>query len=114
MLRLKKRWQFLRVAATGHKWVAPSMVVQTWSHDEGELEEIFRVGFTVSKKVGGAIERNRVKRRLKAAAAKVLPDHARTGFDFVLIGRKKSLKKAFPSLVQDLKTALIKLDAYNE
>tara|TARA_B100001250_G_C19599252_1_gene699853 strand:- start:171 stop:515 length:345 start_codon:yes stop_codon:yes gene_type:complete len=114
MLRLKKRWQFLRAATNGRKWVAPSMVVQICSHEEGELKEKYRVGYTVSKKVGGAIERNRAKRRLRAAAAQVLPQYARTGFDFVLIGRKRTLEMSFPGLVQDLKTALIKLDAFNE
>ena len=92
MLRLKKRWQFLRAAATGRKWVAPSMVVQAWCHDESELKEVFRVGYTVSKKVGGAIERNRAKRRLRAVAEKVLPQYARIGFDYVLIGRKRTLE----------------------
>jgi|TARA_B110000438_G_C15761924_1_gene627731 ribonuclease P protein component len=114
VLRLKQRWQFLRVASTGRKWVAPGMVVQALNHEEDELKKVFRIGYTVSKKVGGAPERNRAKRRLRAAAEKVMPKYARTGHDFVLIGRKRTLEMAFPALIQDLETALKKLDAYNK
>ena len=114
MLRLKQRWQFLRVASTGRKWVASGMVVQALNHKEDELKKIFRIGYTVSKKVGGAPERNRAKRRLRAAAQRVMPKHARIGHDFVLIGRRKTLEIAFSALIQDLETALKKLDAYNK
>jgi ribonuclease P protein component len=115
MLRLKQRWQFLRVASAGHKWVSPGMVVQVWRYgDEFEAKEIFRIGYTVSKKVGGAIERNRAKRRLRAVAEIVIPQYARPGHDFVLIGRRETLKRPFPALIKDLETALRKLDAYNE
>ena len=114
MLRLKQRWQFLRVASAGHKWVAPGMVVQAWRYEEEEAKETFRIGYTVSKKVGGAIERNRAKRRLRAVAKKVIPRYARPGHDFVLIGRRKTLKRSFPALIKDLETALRKLDAYND
>ena len=114
MLRLKQRWQFLRVASTGRKWVAPGMVVQAWNHNEDELKKIFRIGYTVSKKVGGAPERNRAKRRLRAAARIVMPKHARIGHDFVLIGRRRTLEIAFNALMKDLETALRKLDAYDD
>ena len=114
MLRLKQRWEFLRVASAGHKWVSPGMIVQAWRHEEDEAGEVFRIGYTVSKKVGGAIERNRAKRRLRAVAEKIILLHAKPGYDFVLIGRKSTLKRAFPALMQDLETALRKLDAYNK
>ncbi len=76
--------------------------------------EAFRVGFTISRKVGGAVDRNRARRRLRAAAERVMPRHARLGHDFVLIGRRATLKRSFPALVGDLETALKKLDAYDE
>jgi ribonuclease P protein component len=93
------------------------MVVQAWRYGEeekDEAKETFRIGYTVSKKVGGAIERNRAKRRLRAVAKKVIPRYARPGHDFVLIGRRKTLKRSFPALIKDLETALRKLDAYND
>ena len=114
MLRLKQRWQFLRVASEGRKWVAPGMIVQACQQEEVNSGEKFRVGYTVSKKVGGAIDRNRARRRLKAAAERIMPQHARPGYDFVLIGRRKTIDVAFNKLMNDLETALRKLDAYEE
>ncbi len=69
-----------------------------------------RVGFTVSKRVGNAVERNRVRRRLRAVADKVLPTAGRAGRDYVVIGRKAAIKRPFSDLVQDLQTAIGKVD----
>lgn len=71
-----------------------------------------RAGFTVSRKVGNAVQRNRARRRLKAAADTVMTEHAVPGFDFVIIGRKNTLSRPFGALIGDLTTALKKLDAY--
>jgi ribonuclease P protein component len=70
-----------------------------------------RVGFTVSRKVGQATERNRARRRLRAAAAEVLPRYARSGYDYVLIGRRATLDRAYDRLVDDLRTALLRVVA---
>ena len=72
----------------------------------------FRVGFTVSRKVGNAVERNRARRRLIEAVERVMPAHAKGGFDFVVIGRKRTLKRPFMALVADLESALKNLEAY--
>jgi ribonuclease P protein component len=116
VLRLKQRREFLRVAAARHKWAAPGLVLQARRHEKtGESNAGgFCIGFTVSRKVGGAVQRNRARRRLKAAAEDVMPQHARRGHDFVLIGRRATLKRAFPALIRDLESALRKLDAYDE
>ena len=117
VLGLKRRREFLRAAGGGHKWVAPGLILQARRHAPEDTKgggEAFRVGFTVSRKVGGAVDRNRARRRLKAAAERVMPRHARPGHDFVLIGRRATLKRGFPALVGDLETALKKLDAYDE
>ncbi len=68
-----------------------------------------RVGFTVSKKVGNAVARNRARRRLRAAAEEVLPQLADRGTDYVLIGRKTTLTRPFAALRQDLEAALRRL-----
>lgn len=73
-----------------------------------------RVGFTVSRKVGNAVERNRARRRLRAAVAQVLGDNARSGYDFVVIGRAATLTRPFSALVSDLRIALKRLDAFEE
>jgi len=111
--RLKRRPEFLRVAATRRKWVASGLIVQIRPRPAGEADtQGPRVGFTVSRKVGNAVQRNRVRRRLKAAAREVMTEHAPPGTDFVIIGRKVSLTRSFPALVGDLTTALKKLAAY--
>lgn len=72
--------------------------------DESNAEA--RIGFTVSRKVGSAVVRNRAKRRLRAAAAEVLPDLARPGTDYVLIGRQATPKRPFALLKADLTEAV--------
>ncbi len=120
VLGLKRRREFLRVTGAGHKWVAPGLILQARRHAPEDTKgakgdgEAFRVGFTVSRKVGGAVDRNRARRRLKAAAERVMPRHARPGHDFVLIGRRATLKRGFPALIGDLEAALKKLGAYDE
>ena len=115
MLRLKRRREFLRVAGSGRKWVAPGLILQARSHGTGDKTGAgFRIGYTVSRKVGNAVARNRAKRRLRAVAHRVLPLHAESGHDFVLIGRQATLKRGYEALAEDLETALKKLDAYHE
>ena len=114
---LKKRWQFLQVAASRRKWITPGFILQLNVRSvgrepgpDGRTRALPRVGFTVSKKVGNAVVRNRVKRRLRAAVAQVVPLHAPAGNDYVLIGREGALERPFRSLTSDLKWALRKLD----
>ena len=71
----------------------------------------FRVGFTASRKVGGAVERNRAKRRLKAAAHAILPLSAHEGHDYVLIARAATISRNFADLSRDLTTALAAIHA---
>ena len=70
-----------------------------------------RVGFTVSRKVGNAVQRNRVRRRLRELAREVMPATARADFDYVLVGRHAALERQFASLRQDLIEALRRLKA---
>lgn len=65
-----------------------------------------RVGFTVTKKIGGAVVRNRMKRRLRALAREVLPVAGRPGCDHVLIGRDGGIERDFAALRADLLAAL--------
>ena len=65
-----------------------------------------RVGFTASRKIGGAVARNRAKRRLRAVAAAVLPLCAHAGTDYVLVARRDTATRAFESLKSDLAQAL--------
>ena len=70
-------------------------------------EDGIRVGYTCSRKVGNAVARNRAKRRLRAAAAEILPRHGRPGWDYVLIGKRAATAgRPFPALCGDLAGAL--------
>ncbi|MFN4090571.1 MAG: ribonuclease P protein component [Alphaproteobacteria bacterium] len=109
------------MAAGRRKWAAPGLVLQTLRRDrtggpDGEPGTVpipgVRVGFTVSRKVGCAVERNRVRRRLRAAVDRVFADHARPGTDYVVIGRRQALARDFTDLVTDLETAMRRLDAF--
>jgi len=103
--RLRRRGEFL-ACARGRKCQTESMVVQARKRRPGEAEGP-RVGFTCSKKVGKAVERNRAKRRLRAAALRVLPTRARPDWDYVLIGRAgTTATRPFAALTRDLETAL--------
>jgi len=82
----------------------PGLVLQARRRDEGVGAT--RVGFTASRKVGGAVQRNRARRRLKAAAGRIIPGHAKAGFDLVLIARGATVKRPFRALLEDLKAAL--------
>lgn len=103
--RLKRRSDFLRVQQGGKKWVSPTVIVQA---ETGAAENI-RVGFTATKKLGGAVIRNRVKRRLREAVRKVLGDNAQLT-DIVLIGRTETATCPFAALVKDLRWCLKRLE----
>ena len=110
MERLKLRREFLAVAGARQKWAAPGLVLQARRRNAQDGEP--RVGFTASRKVGNAVSRNRARRRLRAAAGKLMPEHAKRGYDFVLIARAATLDRPFPALLEDLKTALKKLHTW--
>ncbi|USG61760.1 ribonuclease P protein component [Sneathiella marina] len=107
--RLKKRADFLRVASVRRKWAAPGLVLQAACDTAEQNTGRVRVGFTVTKKVGNSVIRNRVKRRLRAVAQDVIPGHAIPGWDYVLIGRQMTINRDFRDLQTDLRTALKKV-----
>ena len=113
--RLKRRPDFLRVAGGRQKWVAPGLILQALRQDAAaDLDGPVRVGFTASAKVGNAVVRNRARRRLRAAAAAVLPLHAAPAHDYVLIARAGTLGRRFADLIGDLVAGLKRLGLYRE
>ncbi|MDI2113589.1 ribonuclease P protein component [Commensalibacter nepenthis] len=105
VLRLKKRVQFLNVAANGQKVPTSSIVLQLLHRNDGEAG---RVGFTVTKKVGNAVVRNRVKRRLRSVMQEIAQTNAFQGIDMVMIGRKSTFEKPYKAIVKDFCWALRK------
>lgn len=69
------------------------------------------VGFTASRKVGGAVERNRARRRLREAARRLLPELAVAGVDYVLVARTAAVDAHWDALLDDVRNALIRLRA---
>ena len=112
-VQLRKRSEFLRVASTRSKHVTPGLILQYRRHTLKEIQSsqsvALQLGFTVSKKVGNSVTRNRVKRRLRAVARAILPTKESLHHDFVIIGRQNTIKRPFPDLLCDLKMALQKL-----
>ena len=103
------RRDFLRVAR-GRKFTAPTLMLQARRREDGEPQGGIRLGLTCSRKVGGAVARNRAKRRLRAAAKEVLPLHGRNGWDYVLVGRVgATASHPFSDLIGDLRAALARV-----
>lgn len=75
-------------------------------HQRGDGDARMRAGFTVTKKIGNSVVRNRLKRRLREIVRLVLPDHGHAGADHVLIGRDGGLTRDFTVLQADLAKAL--------
>ncbi|MEA3061593.1 MAG: ribonuclease protein component [Sphingomonadales bacterium] len=77
--------------------------------DRGDADSAMRLGITVTKKIGGAVVRNRMKRRFRALARELLPECGVTGADHVLIGRAGGVDRDFALLRDELARALAKL-----
>ncbi|WP_428532166.1 ribonuclease P protein component [Rhodopila sp.] len=101
--RLKRRPEFLRVAASGNKAAVGGVVLQVRTRPDADPA---RLGFTVSKKVGNAVVRNRTRRRLKEAARLLLAERPVAGVDLVLIGRASTRGRNFTTLQADIRRAL--------
>lgn len=103
---IKKRADFLKIQGKGRKWVSHGLIVQTAPNEDG----LKRIGFTVSKRVDkSAVKRNRIKRRLRAVAADILPEGAQGGQDYILVGRPQTLTRPYETLCNDLRWCLRKM-----
>src|SRR3954463_12162644 len=106
--RLKKRSEFL-ACAQAPSTAKGAIVVQARPRDDARA--LVRAGFTATKRIGGAVERNRAKRRMREAARLLLPEYAAPGVDYVIIARGGVLTRPWARLLDDVKSALIRLAA---
>jgi ribonuclease P protein component len=106
--RLKKRreFTFVRDGVTERR---KSLVVQARARPGEAAGAHIGEGFTATKKVGGAVQRNRAKRRLREASRRLLASHGRPGWDYVFIAREATLDVGWSRLLDDMESALLSL-----
>jgi ribonuclease P protein component len=102
MQRLLRRKDFLAVAR-GRSRAAEGAVVQMQRRDDDGPP---RIGFTVTRKVGGAVQRNRIRRRLREAVRLAAQEHLRAGHDYVIVGRARTGERPFAKLISDIISAI--------
>lgn len=106
---LKENWEFRRLYQRGESAVAPAMVVYCKRNREGRN----RLGITVSTKLGCAVVRNRIKRRLREVYRLSAP-RLRQGYDFVIVGRSRALDLPFDRLLDSFHRLCRKLEVWEE
>jgi ribonuclease P protein component len=110
MARIKRRADFL-AAARAPSSAMPGLVLQARARQDGGDP---RVGFTATRKIGNAVVRNRVRRRLRALADLYLKPVAVAGFDYVIIGRGATAERPFADLKEDLRRALARVHGHRK
>ena len=106
MDRLRQRADFLAVASGARVSSAAFTVQSRCRDDNGPI----RIGFTVSKKNGTATERNRIRRRLRELVKRLDQITMRPHSDYVLVGRRAALTRDFTTMLDDLRSALHRLE----
>ena len=105
---IKKRSDFL-AANRGKRYATPGFVLLVL--DRRDDSPAIRLGITITKKVGNAVIRNRMRRRFRALAQEMLADKGKAGADHILIGRDSGIERDFDALRADMVKALGKLCA---
>lgn len=104
---LRKRADFLHAQGHGQRFGCRGLVIHSCANEGLGL----RVGYTVTKRTEkSAVARNRIKRRLRAIAADILPGNAVSDTDYILIGKSETAARSYTELCGDLRYCLKKMD----
>lgn len=106
LVTIRKRADFV-AANAGNRTTTPGFILLV--RDRKDADKSMRVGFTVTKKIGGAVVRNRMKRRFRALAREIIAIKGFSGADHVMIGRTKGIERDFALLGSELSSALDRL-----
>jgi ribonuclease P protein component len=104
LIILRKRADFVAANNKGRRASTPGFLLLV--RDRGDSDPAIRIGFTVTKKIGNAVVRNRMKRRFRALARELVPARGIAGADHVMVGRPSGVERDFAALRQDLEGAL--------
>ena len=104
--KLTRRSEFLACAKAPY-CARGAIVLQALAREDDDA--LVRVGFTATKRIGGAVQRNRAKRRMREAARQILPLIATPGTDYVIIARNGVITRDWTRLLDDVKSALLRL-----
>ena len=101
---IKKRIDFVKVSKKGKNFFTKGFILQKYKRglSSKDKEITVRVGFTITKKIGGAVVRNKIKRRLRAIIKEVLNNYFKKNYDYVIIANKKSLDMDYKELKNDI------------
>ncbi|HVX36681.1 MAG TPA: ribonuclease P protein component [Hyphomicrobium sp.] len=108
MQTLKSRPEFLAVRG-GRRSSTPAFLIEARERPAAKNGGTPRFGFTITKKIGNAVTRNRIRRRLKAAFAATALQHARPSCDYVIVARHAALDRPFATLLEDVARAFAAL-----
>lgn len=107
--RLRKRHDFQALSKSGHKFVTRSMVFLAMNQSAATATKTCRIGFTTTRKLGNAVVRNRIRRRLREAARLNFAQYGRAGCDYVIIARPLAGECQFSVLQEEMRFALGRL-----
>ena len=99
---IKKRIDFVKISKKGKRFFTQGFILQKYKRDFSSKENTARVGFTITKKIGNAVVRNKIKRRFRAIIKEVLNNYLKKNYDYVIIANKKSLVMNYKELRIDV------------